>query len=107
MKKYEVGFIVRSTIDQEAATAVADRLKAIYTENDCSVLEEVNLGVKELAYTIDKKYTSGYYTFLIVDATHEANLEFERICRISEDVIRFMVIDVDNVAGSTLDIIRK
>lgn len=108
MKKYEIAMILQSGLGEEELTTLIDKMKKIYTDNNCAVTEEVHVGMKELAYTIKNKHKTGYYHYMIVESTHEANQEFERICRInSEDIIRFMVIDVDGVAGSTLDIIKN
>ena len=73
---------------------------------NCTIVDEENVGLRELAYEI-QKHKSGYYYFMIVEANHEANQEFERICRINENVMRFMVIDVDHVSYNTLDTLRK
>lgn len=105
MKKYEIGFIVRPTIGDDKIKEVVERLKSIYTEAGCQIIDEVDLGVKELAYEI-QKHTSGYYFFFVAQANKEVNDEFERICRISDDVIRFIVLNVDDVEANTLDILR-
>lgn len=105
MKKYEVGFIVRPNLDEEANKEVINNLKAIYTDAGCNITDELDLGMRELAYEIEKNKT-GYYYFMVVEANHETNVEFERICRISEDVIRFMVINIDGIKANTLDVLR-
>ena len=106
MKKYEVGFIINPRIEEKLIDETIEQLKAIYTNMNCKIIDEENVGLRELAYEIEK-HKSGYYFFMIVDANHEANQEFERICRINENVIRFMVIDVDHVSYNTLDTLRK
>lgn len=106
MKKYEIGFIIKPTLDEAANKELIGKLRAIYTDAKCEILDELDLGNRELAYEIEK-HKSGYYYFMVVNATSDVNNEFERICRISEDVIRFLVLNVENVEGSTLDILRK
>ncbi|MGL5021357.1 MAG: 30S ribosomal protein S6 [Mycoplasmatales bacterium] len=106
MRKYEIGFIIKPTLDETANKAVIDQLKAIYTSANCEIIDELDLGVRELAYEIEK-HKSGYYFFLVVNADSTVNKEFERICRISEDVIRFMVVNIDGIKASTLDTLRK
>lgn len=106
MKKYEIGFIVKPTLDEAANKEVIAKLKAIYTDANSEIIDELDLGNRELAYEIEKHKT-GYYYFMIVNAEAATNVEFERISRISEDVIRFMVLNVSDVEGSTLDILRK
>ena len=106
MKKYEVGFIIKPTIDEAATKAVVTQLKNIYVDSDSIILDELELGLRPMAYEIEK-HQNGFYYFMIVETTAEANKEFERICNISEDVIRYMFIDVDNVEANTLDVLRK
>lgn len=105
MSRYEVGFIVKPNVDENKVQEVIERLKNIYLEDKAVITDEFDMGTKELAYEIEKNKT-GYYYFLNVEADSKTNMEFERICRISEDVLRFMVINIDNVEGSTLDILR-
>ena len=108
MKKYEIAMIMQSGLTEEQVAETIEKMKNIYTNNGCKVDEDVQVGLKELAYTIKNKHNSGYYHYMIVEANHETNQEFERICRInSENIIRFMVTNVDTVAGSTLDTIRS
>lgn len=105
MKKYEVGFIIKPNIDDTKIKDLIEKLKNIYTTYECNIVDEFDMGLRTMAYDMEKSNT-GYYYFLNVEATHEANQEFERISRISEELVRFMIIDVDDIEGSTLDILR-
>jgi small subunit ribosomal protein S6 len=49
------------------------------------------MGLKDLAYEIDH-HKKGYYVWLKVKANNEAIAEFNRVIRITEDVIRFIVV---------------
>lgn len=106
MKKYEVGFILRPNLSEDSIKQTIDQLKAIYTDRGANIIDEENVGLRELAYEI-KHFHNGYYFFMVVEANHDANQEFERICRINENVIRFLVIDINDVEANTLDILRK
>ncbi len=105
MRKYEVGFILRPNLDEETNKEVINNLKAIYTNAGCEIIDELDLGMRELAYEIEKN-KSGYYYFMVVTANQEVNVEFERISRISEDVIRFMVVNIEGIKANTLDVLR-
>ena len=107
MKKYEIGFILNPTLDEAATRAIIDQVKGIHTSAGAEIVDELDLGIRELAYEI-QKHKSGYYYFLVANTTTEANKEFERICGISkENIIRFMVINIDGIEASTLDTLRK
>lgn len=106
MNKYEVAFIIKPNTNEEAIKEIISKLKEIYINHNGTILDEFDMGTREMAYEIEKSKI-GYYYFLNVEADHAANQEFERICRINEDVIRFLVINIDDVEGSTLDILRE
>jgi small subunit ribosomal protein S6 len=91
MKKYEVMYIIRPTIESESIKRVIDNFNEIFVKYDSQVLELKELGLKDLAYEIEH-HKKGYYVWLLVDATPEAIAEFNRIVRITEEVIRFIVV---------------
>ena len=68
MRKYEVMYIVRPTLDQEAIAKEIANVNAIFTNNDSKVLEVNEWGLRELAYEIEKN-RKGYYVVLNVEAT--------------------------------------
>ncbi len=106
MRKYEVGFIIKPDVDDSKVQKEIEKLKEIYLSANSNILDEYDMGTKELAYEIEKNKT-GYYYFLNVEADAKTNTEFERICRLSEEVLRFIVINIDDVEGSTLDMLRE
>ena len=94
MNKYEMMFIVKANSDEKAITKTADALKSIITSMKGKIVEEKDLGSKELAYPI-KKETVGYY--FVVDFTAEAETvaELDRKARIDESVLRHLIIRLD------------
>ncbi len=91
MKKYEVMYILRSDLDQEAIKAEIASVEAIFTSNDSKVLETKEWGLRELAYEI-QHLRKGYYVWLMVEATPKAISEFNRIAGYSEKIIRHIVV---------------
>ncbi|SDN61936.1 small subunit ribosomal protein S6 [Fictibacillus solisalsi] len=91
MKKYEIMYIVRPNLEEDALTAVKERAKTILTDNGAEIANEKEMGKKRLAYEIND-YRDGYYTLLNVNAPVEAINEFDRLMKINEDVLRFMTI---------------
>ena len=49
MKKYEVMYIIRANLDQEAIKAEVANVSNIFTTNDSKVLECKEWGLRELA----------------------------------------------------------
>jgi len=91
MSKYEIMFIIKTTIEEKAVKETADGLKKILTSMGGKVIDFRELGQKELAYPI-KKEISGFYYVLNCEAPAEAIAEFERKGRINENLLRHLII---------------
>ena len=94
MKKYEVMYILKANLEDATRQATIDSLNAIIT-NDGGVIESTDeWGLREFAYEIDGM-TKGYYVVVTFNGTAAAVAEFERKARISENVLRHLVIRLD------------
>ena len=91
MNNYELLYIINNDLADEAKEALIAKLNGVVTENGGSVESVEKWGTKKLAYTINFK-NEGYY--VLVNFAAEATLpsELERIMRINDDVVRFMVV---------------
>lgn len=95
MRKYEIMFIVKPDLEEAEINKIAEEMKKVLTDNKAKVSAEKNMGQKELAYEINK-YKTGYYFLYTVEANTDAINEFDRVARISENVIRHLVIRVED-----------
>ena len=95
MTNYEIMFIVKPDLEEAAIKKEAENLKKVLTDAKCKINEEKAMGQKELAYEINK-YKNGYYFLYVVEATKEAVAEFDRLARINENILRHLVIRVDD-----------
>ena len=91
MKKYEVMYILRSDLDNEAIKAEVEAVNNLFAKNGAKVLECKEWGLRELAYEIAKN-KKGYYVWALVEASKEAVSEFNRVANISEKIIRHIVV---------------
>lgn len=91
MKNYEIMYIVKSDVEQDALNELIDRLSKTITSFGSTIVEHKEMGLKDLAYEIEH-YRRGYYIWQLVSATNEAIDEFNRIARITEEVLRFIVV---------------
>ena len=93
MNKYESVVIINPAVEEE-------RLKELTTKftdminNDGKVDKVDNLGKKKLAYPV-KKNAEGYYEVFYFTANPSLIAELERNYRITDDVIKFMTINVN------------
>jgi small subunit ribosomal protein S6 len=91
MKKYEIMYIIRPNIEDEAKKALVERFNNVLSENGAEVSESKEWGKRRLAYEIND-FRDGYYMLLQVNAAAEAVQEFDRLAKISEDMIRHIII---------------
>ena len=94
MNKYEMMFIVKTTIEEAAVKATVDNLKSIITSMKGEIIEEKDMGQKKLAYPINKEIT-GFYYVVDFNANNELITELDRKAKIDENVIRHMIINID------------
>lgn len=96
MSLYECTFITRGDIPVNEVNALADKFVENFTNMSGKLVKKENWGLRTFAYDI-KKNKKGHYIMLGVDATHKAVEEFERQCRINEDIIKYLTIAVDKI----------
>ena len=94
MNKYEMMFIVKATMDSENVKATAESIKKLVTDLKGNVVEYKELGEKKLAYPI-KKELNGYYFLMQLEATKEAEAELNRKAGLDENVLRHLIIKLD------------
>ena len=91
MNKYEIMFIVKPDVEDDARNALIESFKGILTANGGTVDNVDEWGLRDLAYEI-KDYKKGYY--VVVDATCTAAdvAEFERSSNINASMLRHLTL---------------
>jgi small subunit ribosomal protein S6 len=95
MKAYEILYIIRPDLDEEATTALVDRFAGLVTSNGGQNLTVEKWGKRRLAYEI-KDYKEGQYILMNFEAEGHTSQEIERVMKISDDVIRFLTVRKDD-----------
>lgn len=95
MNKYEIMFIVRPDMEEVEIKKTAEEMKKVLTDKNSNIIEEKSMGQRELAYEI-KKFKTGYYYLYIVEAGVDAINEFDRITRINENLLRHLIVKVED-----------
>ncbi|MBE6031346.1 MAG: 30S ribosomal protein S6 [Firmicutes bacterium] len=93
MTNYEVMFIIDPTLEDEAKEATVETVKGII-EADGAVDKVDVWGMRKLAYPIQKK-NEGYYVVIEFKANPTLPKELDRRMRISDAVIRHLIINKD------------
>ena len=91
MNKYEVLYIIDASIDDAAKEAQMAKYSDLITANGGSVESIDKWGIKKFAYPMEFK-NEGYYVLMTFTAPADLPAEMERQMRISDAVIRYMVI---------------
>lgn len=91
MQKYEALYIIKPDVDEEARAALIQKFAAVVTDNGGEIVNIDEWGKRKLAYAIDY-INEGYYVLMNFDAKPELPAELERNFRISEFIMRYMVV---------------
>ena len=94
MRKYETLFILRPSIEEEKKNEVLEKFKGIIAA-DGEVEKVEEWGNRKLAYEIEK-IREGYYVLVHFNANPTLPKELERNFRISDDVIRYIVVNLED-----------
>ena len=88
--KYETMFILDTALTEEQLDALLEKFKTLI--GSAGEIETVDVwGKRRLAYTIDYK-TEGYYVLINFSANTEFPKELDRIYKITDGVIRSMIV---------------
>lgn len=94
MRDYEVMYIIRPDLEEEAQKELIERFNKVLTDNNATVEKVDEIGSRRLAYEIEN-YRDGYYVVVNFKGDEEAVNEFDRQAKFSDDIIRHMVVRLD------------
>lgn len=90
MRKYEVMYIIRSDIEQEAVQATIEKFQGIIN-NGGEVSKHDVMGKRRLAYEINK-FRDGIYVLVHFNANNEVVNELDRVMKISDEIVRYLIV---------------
>jgi small subunit ribosomal protein S6 len=91
---YEVMFIVRPDVADEDLDKLIAGLEQTVTTGGGKIRSTEKLGKRKLAYMV-KRFNDGNYVLLTIDADGVLIAELERRLRVSEPVIKFITVRMD------------
>ena len=91
MRDYEVLYILRPDMSEEEYTAAVEKFNALIQANGGEVVKTDIWGKRKLAYEIEKLH-DGYYVLVNFRSGTDVPAELERNFRISDEVIRYLVV---------------
>jgi len=90
-------FIVRPDVEEAEIDKLIETFSGYVTDGGGKIknsLTEQKMGRRRLAYTV-KKFNDGFYVLLVVEAPASLISEIERRLRVSEPVIKFLTVRMD------------
>ncbi len=95
MNKYEIMFIVKPDLEEANIKSIVSSMKEVIEAKGAKVLEEKEMGQRELAYEINN-YKMGYYFLFVIESdNNDAITEFDRVALINENIIRHLIVKVE------------
>ena len=106
MGLYEHTFLVRQDATQAQVDALVEQYTAVLTTGGAKVEKVEHWGIKSLTFRM-KKNRKAYFTFLNISGPHAAIAEMERQMSISEDVIRYFTVAVEELEEGPSAMMRR
>lgn len=97
MNKYETVIIISNKITKEQKNNVITKITNLISKNG-EITEIKDLGEKNLAYEV-KKHKQAFYYDIFFETSPEFIAELEHICRITDEILKFIVVRNDDQKG--------
>jgi small subunit ribosomal protein S6 len=91
---YELMFIVRPDMTEEDLDKLIATLTGVVPASGGSIQKVDKMGKRRLAYTV-KRFHEGIYVLMVVEGGGPVIHELERRLRVTEPVIKFLTVRVD------------
>jgi len=93
-RTYELMFIVRPDMTDEDLDKLISMLQSVVPASGGTVKTVEKMGKRRLAYTV-RRFHDGIYVLMVVEGGGPAIHELERRLRVTEPVIKFLTVRVD------------
>lgn len=105
MAFYESVFIIRQDVSSSDVDKIIDSFINIINENGGKVVKNEYWGLRTLAYEIGNN-KKGHYVLFGIDCQVSTITEMERKMKLSENIIRFSTIKVDQISLEPSAVLR-
>jgi small subunit ribosomal protein S6 len=93
-RSYEIMFIIRPDMEEADLDKLIESFQKNVTDGGGEIKSLEKMGRRRLAYTV-KKFNDGFYVLLTIGAEGKLITELERRLRVSEPVIKFITVRMD------------
>jgi len=93
-RTYELMFIVRPDMTEEDLDKLISTLTSVIQPSGGSLVKVEKMGKRRLAYTV-RRFHDGIYVLMVVEGGGPVIHELERRLRVTEPVIKFITVRID------------
>ena len=93
-RSYEIMFIVRPDVEEADLDKLIEGFSKNVTDGGGTIRSTEKMGRRRLAYTV-RKFNDGFYILMTIDAAGSLIAEIERRLRVTEQVIKFITVRID------------
>jgi small subunit ribosomal protein S6 len=105
-RQYDMVFLVVPDKDEAGAQGVVEDFRKLLVDNGATIEKDESMGRRRLAYTIKKKNEATYHNFLFRGSSACVS-EVQRKLRLSEDVLRYLTVRIDEEVKHGLKVARN
>jgi small subunit ribosomal protein S6 len=91
---YDMVFLVIPEKDEQGVAGVVDEFKKLLIDNGATIQKDESMGRRRLAFSIRKRSEATYHNFLF-SGDAKCVAEVQRKMRLSENILRFLTVRVD------------
>lgn len=95
MRQYEVTFIIDPVLPNEEITGAAKNYQEQLAQEGCEIVHVDAMGLKPLAYPINKRSSGIYYSIEFTAPAHDMIEKLELSLRRDERIMRFLTVKLD------------
>ena len=96
MKTYELLAILKPNLDQDEVDKFCEKLESTLKSLKGKTLEVNKEGRKRLPYEV-KGFLDGYMLTAVIELAEDQVVEFKRVLKLNDNIIRTMFVDVKKV----------
>lgn len=93
MRNYELTLVLRPNVENR--DQIISRLENALSESEVVVNKKEEKGILDYAYEINHEFQGEYFYYEISAQTPDFSKEFERICKITDNVVRYLIVKVE------------
>ena len=98
MRHYEITFIVDPVLSGDEVKSTAQTYKEMITNEGGSIVHVDEMGLRQLAYPINKRSTGVYYSIEFAAETGNMISKVELALKRDERIMRFLTVSLDKFA---------